>query len=211
MLKMLLGEDVNPSCEPDAKSEYEDEVNKDVVADVEHVDDTVDAQVDAGDVSEDLLDEDLHDVDLDDSPHVVQHSQSGLYLTPIATHTGMGLVDQDNEVVEVDAIQRVEDEMDVIEHPDEELLRIDFVEDLGVFQRPLTPILLQKHRDTNGMCIVMQIGSVYTTFCQEEVIVLRKYCDRNGRCIRGRLDSPERWVFDGRCCQRQGRSKGFAR
>ena len=36
---------------------------------------------------------------------------------------------------------------------------------LGVFQRPLTLILLQKYRDTNGRRIVIQIGGVYTTFC----------------------------------------------
>ena len=53
---------------------------------------------------------------------------------------------------------------------------------------------------------MIQIGSVYTTFCQEEGILLQKYADRNGRCIailfesigggggggvRGRFDSPE--------------------
>ena len=54
---------------------------------------------------------------------------------------------------------------------------------LGVFQRPLTLILLQKYRDTNGSRIVMQIGGVYTTFCQKEGILLQKYRDRNGRCI----------------------------
>ena len=50
-------------------------------------------------------------------------------------------------------------------------------------QRPLTLILLQKYRDTNGRRIVIQIGGVYTTFCPEEGILLRKYCGRNGRCI----------------------------
>ena len=54
---------------------------------------------------------------------------------------------------------------------------------LGVSQRPLTLILLQKYRDTNGRRIVIQIGGVYTTFCQEEGILLQKYRDRNGRCI----------------------------
>ena len=34
----------------------------------------------------------------------------------------------------------------------------------GVFKRPLTLILLQKDRDTNGRRIMMQIGGVYTTF-----------------------------------------------
>ena len=63
-----------------------------------------------------------------------------------------------------------------------------------------TLILLQKHRDTNGRRVVIQIGGVYTTFCQEEGILLQKYHDRNGMCIamlfksiaaRGRLDSPD--------------------
>ena len=72
---------------------------------------------------------------------------------------------------------------------------------LGVFQRPLTLILLQKYRDTNGRHIVIQIGGVYTTFCQKEGILLQKYRDRNGRCIailfrsigvRGRWDTPEK-------------------
>ena len=71
---------------------------------------------------------------------------------------------------------------------------------LGVFQRPLTLILLQKYRDTNGRRIAIRIGGVYTTFCQEEGILLQKYRDRNGRCIailfkgngvRGRSHSPE--------------------
>ena len=71
---------------------------------------------------------------------------------------------------------------------------------LGVFQRPLTLILLQKYRDTNGRRIAIQIGGVYTTFCQKEGILLQKYRDRNGRCIailfksigvRGRFDSPD--------------------
>ena len=46
---------------------------------------------------------------------------------------------------------------------------------LGVFQRPLTLILPQKYRDTNGSRIVIQIGGVYTTVCQEEGILLQKY------------------------------------
>ena len=70
-----------------------------------------------------------------------------------------------------------------------------------MFQRPLTLILLQKYRDTNGRRIVIQIGGVYTTLCQKEGILLPKYRDRNGRCIailfksirvRGRFDSPEK-------------------
>ena len=47
---------------------------------------------------------------------------------------------------------------------------------------------------------MIQIGGVYTTFCQDEGILLQKYRDRNGMCIamlfknigvRGRFDSPE--------------------
>ena len=69
-----------------------------------------------------------------------------------------------------------------------------------MFQRPLTLILLQRYRDTNGRRIVIQIGGVYTTFCQEKDILLQKYRDRNGLCIailfksigvRGRFDSPD--------------------
>ena len=33
---------------------------------------------------------------------------------------------------------------------------------LWVFQRPLTPMLLQRYRDTNGSRIAIQIGGVYT-------------------------------------------------
>ena len=70
----------------------------------------------------------------------------------------------------------------------------------GVLQRPLTLMLLQKHRDTNGRRIVIQIGGVDTTFFQKKGILLQKYRDRNGRCIailfksivvRGRFDSRE--------------------
>ena len=46
---------------------------------------------------------------------------------------------------------------------------------LGVFQRPLTLILLQKYRDTNGSRIVIQIGGVYTTFCQKGGHTFQKY------------------------------------
>ena len=63
------------------------------------------------------------------------------------------------------------------------VLLVPGCQDLGVFQRPLTLILLQKYRDTNGRRIVIQIGGVYTTFCQEEGLLLQKYRDRNGRCI----------------------------
>ena len=61
-------------------------------------------------------------------------------------------------------------------------------------------MLLQKHRDTNGSRIVMQIGGVCATFCQEEGILLQKHRDRNGRCVaipftsigvRGRFDAPD--------------------
>ena len=44
---------------------------------------------------------------------------------------------------------------------------------MGVSQRPLTLILLQKYRDTNARRIVIQIGGVYTTFCQEEGILCK--------------------------------------
>ena len=68
---------------------------------------------------------------------------------------------------------------------------------LGVFNGPLTLIYF---RDTNGRRIVIQLGGVLTTFCQEDGILLQKYRDRNGRCIailfksigvRGRFDSLE--------------------
>ena len=72
---------------------------------------------------------------------------------------------------------------------------------LGVFQRPLNLILLQRYRDTNGSRIVIQIGGVYhATFCHMEGIFLQKYRARNGRRsvmlfksigVRGRFDSPE--------------------
>ena len=47
---------------------------------------------------------------------------------------------------------------------------------------------------------MIQIGGVYTTFCEEEGVLLQKYHDRNGRCIailfksigvRGRFHSAE--------------------
>ena len=75
---------------------------------------------------------------------------------------------------------------------------------LEVFRRPLTLILLQQYRNRNGSHIVIQIGGVYTIFCQEEGILLQKYRDRNGRCIailfksisvRGRFDAPEKCFF----------------
>ena len=55
--------------------------------------------------------------------------------------------------------------------------------ELGVFKRPLTLILLLKYRHTNGSTIAIQIGGVYTTFNQEDGILLQKHRDRNRRCI----------------------------
>ena len=49
------------------------------------------------------------------------HGSGRSLLTPMATHTGVGLVMQD-EVVEVDVIQDVENEMDVIENVEDEKL-----------------------------------------------------------------------------------------
>ena len=75
-----------------------------------------------------------------------------------------------------------------------------FGDGLVSLQRPLTLILLRKHRDANGRRVVIQIGGVYTNFCQKEGILLQKYRDRNGRRVailvksirvRGRFDSPE--------------------
>ena len=67
-------------------------------------------------------------------------------------------------------------------------------------KRGLRQKYLQKYRDTNGRRIVIQIGGVCTTLCQEKCILLQKYRDRNGRCIailfkcirvRGRFYSPD--------------------
>ena len=72
-----------------------------------------------------------------------------------------------------------------------------FVAFWGVFQQPLTLILLKQYRDTNGRRIVIQIGGVYATFCQAEGILLQKYRNRNRDAfqkylgVRGRCDSPE--------------------
>ena len=90
---------------------------------------------------------------------------------------------------------------------------------LGMSQRPLTLILLQKYRDTNGRRILIQIGSVYTTFCQEQgILSQQKYRDGNGRCIailfksigvRGRFDSPDqhkRFPSICRCSAPHGRA-----
>ena len=85
---------------------------------------------------------------------------------------------------------------------------------MGVFQKPLTLILLQKYRDTNGRRIAIQIGGAYTTFCQEEGILLQKYRHRNGRCIailfksvgvRGRCDSLETLSVTSGTSQRKSR------
>ena len=54
--------------------------------------------------------------------------------------------------------------------------------DVGPLRRLLTLVLLQKHCNTNGSRIVIQIG-VYTTFREEEGMLLQKYRDSNGRCI----------------------------
>ena len=44
----------------------------------------------------------------------------------------------------------------------------------------LTLILLKKYRDTNGRRIEIQIGDVYTTFCQGEGTLLQKYGEEMG-------------------------------
>ena len=51
-------------------------------------------------------------------------------------------------------------------------------------QRPLTLILPQKYRDTNGRRIVIQIGGVYTTSCRREGIHLQKYAIEMGGVYR---------------------------
>ena len=45
----------------------------------------------------------------------------------------------------------------------------------GVFQRALTPVLLQKCRKMQRGAVSIQIGGVITTFCQGESILLQKY------------------------------------
>ena len=72
---------------------------------------------------------------------------------------------------------------------------------LRVFQRPLTLILSQKYRDTNGSRIVIQIARWYIYyFLPGGGHTFAEVCHRNGRCIailfksievRGRFDSPE--------------------
>ena len=68
---------------------------------------------------------------------------------------------------------------------------------LGVLQRPLTLILLQKYRDTNGRRIVIQIGGVYATFCRHTFAQAPRqkwevYRDTFQKYrVRGRFDSPD--------------------
>ena len=59
---------------------------------------------------------------------------------------------------------------------------------------------------------MIQIGGVYTTFCQGEGILLQKYRDKNGRCIpilfksigvRGRFDPSDN-------CNRNQNRRGIA-
>ena len=62
-------------------------------------------------------------------------------------------------------------------------------------QRPLTLILLQMYRNTNGSHIVIHIGGVYTTFCQKEGIPLQKYRDTfKSIGVRGRFYSPAEYM-----------------
>ena len=89
------------------------------------VDEDVDDDLEVIDVVEDDLDDKvrkkgLNDVEwmlgTDDVDEVVllDYHRSGMSLqTPMATHTGVGLVNQ-TKVVEIDVVQDVEDEMDVI-------------------------------------------------------------------------------------------------
>ena len=88
-------------------------------------------------------------------------------------------------------------------NPNQSLFRSAMI--WGVSQRPLTLVLLQKYRDTNGGRLVIQIGGVYTTFCQEEGILLQKYRGRNGRCIAMLFKSipggPKRGCFKPGCLQ----------
>ena len=101
-------------------------MSQNAVADAVVVDDVVDVQFDVEDVVDEHFYEEVHDVDLDDFPHV---PVGWMYLTLIATHTGVGIDDQDNEAARVDVLQHLEDEVDVIEYPEDELLTIDIVED----------------------------------------------------------------------------------
>ena len=54
----------------------------------------------------------------------------------------------------------------------------------GVFERPLTLILLQKHRDTNGRRVVMRIGvCIYYFLPREGHLFAKASRKRNLRCI----------------------------
>ena len=78
---------MHPNWKPDVENE-DDEVVKDEDVDVQfHVVDEVCERL-----------EDVHDVDPCDFLQEVASQQSGMYLTPMATHTGVGHVDQTNEV-----------------------------------------------------------------------------------------------------------------
>ena len=68
----------------------------------------------------------------------------------------------------------------------------------GCSNDPLTVIPLHQHCDTNGRCIVIQIGGVYAFSSQKEGIICKSIRDGNGRRImilfksigvRGRIDS----------------------
>ena len=74
---------------PDWKPDVE---NEDGVAN-----EVVDVQFDVVDEVCERL-EDVHDVDPRDFLQEVGSQQSGMYLTLMATHTGVGHVDQSNEV-----------------------------------------------------------------------------------------------------------------
>ena len=81
---------VHPGWKPDVE-------NEDDVADEVVEDEVVDVQFDVVDeVCERLAD--VHDVDRGDFLQEVGSQQSGMYLTLMATHTGVGHVDQSNEV-----------------------------------------------------------------------------------------------------------------
>ena len=87
---------MHPDRKPDVESD--DEVNCDDVTNDVGVGDVDDGQFDVEDGVDECL-EDVHNVDRDDFLHVVGSCQSGMYLTLRATHTGVGLVDQTNEVL----------------------------------------------------------------------------------------------------------------
>ena len=54
---------------------------------------------------------------------------------------------------------------------------------LEMFQRPLTLILLQRHRDINRRRSLMQSGDAHMTYNQLEGIVMPEHRDTSGRCI----------------------------